>query len=232
MDGGPFLWVTHADAVVDRADWASACRPGRGTTRPTRASTPALRHDRRVVLDPGERRLTVVDVVTGTTRHSVRLSWHLGPGGHRSPHRARGRAALAGPTAAHGGPSSCCRASSTWSAHRGETDPPLGWYSPRFGVRVPTTTLVGAARGTGTLTLTTDLRLPSSTDAPADDTGRPVAVGHADPRDGSRRNVRHISTTMAPPPNAGRQRGSWIRLRGRGRGPTLESFRPHRRNGS
>ncbi|MDF3046662.1 MAG: heparinase, partial [Ornithinibacter sp.] len=69
----------------------------------------------------------------------------------------------------------------TWSAHRGETDPPLGWYSPRFGVRVPTTTLVGTARGTGTLTLTTDLRLPFSTDAPADATDRPVAVGHADP---------------------------------------------------
>ena len=68
----------------------------------------------------------------------------------------------------------------TWSAHRGETDPPLGWYSPRFGVRVPTTTLVGAAMGSGTLTLTTDLGLRSSSDAPADDSDLPVAVGHAD----------------------------------------------------
>jgi hypothetical protein len=32
-----------------------------------------------------------------------------------------------------------------WSAHRGETDPILGWYSPRFGVRQPITTLEGVA---------------------------------------------------------------------------------------
>jgi hypothetical protein len=30
-----------------------------------------------------------------------------------------------------------------WSAHHGELDPILGWYSPRFGLREPTTTLVG-----------------------------------------------------------------------------------------
>ena len=44
-----------------------------------------------------------------------------------------------------------------WSAHRGETTPPLGWYSPRFGSRVPTTTLVGEGAWTGTLSLRTEL---------------------------------------------------------------------------
>ena len=33
----------------------------------------------------------------------------------------------------------------SWSAHRGETDPILGWYSPRFGFRQPITTLEGVA---------------------------------------------------------------------------------------
>jgi hypothetical protein len=46
-----------------------------------------------------------------------------------------------------------------WSAHRGETDPVLGWYSPRFGSRVPTTTLVGAGSWTSTLELRTALVL-------------------------------------------------------------------------
>jgi hypothetical protein len=46
-----------------------------------------------------------------------------------------------------------------WSAHRGETDPVLGWYSPRFGVRVPVTTLVGEGRTAGTLELGTTLDL-------------------------------------------------------------------------
>jgi hypothetical protein len=42
-----------------------------------------------------------------------------------------------------------------WSAHRGDVDPVLGWYSPRFGERVPSTTLVGAGAWTGQLELTT-----------------------------------------------------------------------------
>jgi hypothetical protein len=31
----------------------------------------------------------------------------------------------------------------TWSVHRGESDPTSGWYSPAFGHRVPSTTLIG-----------------------------------------------------------------------------------------
>ena len=30
-----------------------------------------------------------------------------------------------------------------WSMHRGELDPVRGWYSPAFGVKTPSTTLVG-----------------------------------------------------------------------------------------
>ncbi|MEU1025963.1 heparinase II/III family protein, partial [Streptomyces sp. NPDC005904] len=30
-----------------------------------------------------------------------------------------------------------------WRAHRGESDPPLGWYSAGFGRRQPATTLIG-----------------------------------------------------------------------------------------
>jgi hypothetical protein len=37
----------------------------------------------------------------------------------------------------------------TWTAHRGEEDPPLGWYSPDFGRREPATTLVGSGRAGG-----------------------------------------------------------------------------------
>ena len=33
-----------------------------------------------------------------------------------------------------------------WTAHRGELDPPLGWYSAGFGRREPATTLVGHGR--------------------------------------------------------------------------------------
>jgi hypothetical protein len=42
----------------------------------------------------------------------------------------------------------------TWTAHRGEEHPPLGWYSAAFGRREPATTLVGTGR-TGATPLTT-----------------------------------------------------------------------------
>jgi len=48
-----------------------------------------------------------------------------------------------------------------WSAHRGETDPPLGWYSAGFGTRVPATTLLGVGRARGHTTFTTLLRFTS-----------------------------------------------------------------------
>ena len=45
----------------------------------------------------------------------------------------------------------------TWSAHRGESEPPLGWYSPGFGRKVPSTTLVGSGSVDGTAEFTTVL---------------------------------------------------------------------------
>ncbi len=33
-----------------------------------------------------------------------------------------------------------------WTAHRGELGPTLGWYSERFGVKQPATTLLGVGQ--------------------------------------------------------------------------------------
>jgi hypothetical protein len=33
-----------------------------------------------------------------------------------------------------------------WTRLEGRTDPPAGWYSPAFGVRVPAVTLLGSGR--------------------------------------------------------------------------------------
>ena len=42
----------------------------------------------------------------------------------------------------------------SWSVHRGETDPPLGWYSPSFGQRQPAYCVIG----TGMMDLHTEFR--------------------------------------------------------------------------
>ncbi len=160
---GPFMWASHADAVVDRDE-----------TRPDGVRTwaahhtgyarldAALCHAREVVLDPARARVEVTDTLTGSREHGLRLFWHLGP--DVTTELADGCAELS--WRARDGEPRVARlhlpAALTWTAHRGETDPPLGWYSPAFGSRVPTTTLVGHGEWSGTLDLRTQLDLPQS----------------------------------------------------------------------
>jgi hypothetical protein len=47
-----------------------------------------------------------------------------------------------------------------WSTHRGEVDPIEGWYAPRFGTRVPATSLIGRGIATSSTRLLTELELP------------------------------------------------------------------------
>ena len=156
-EAGLFMWAGHADAVVD--GWTSTRGTG-GLNGPPHVLSrldAALCHAREVILDGTGPRITVTDTLTGSRGHQLRMSWHLGPEvtaelvGAVADLRWAGRdgqprqAHLALPVALQ------------WSAHRGETQPPLGWYSPRLGARVPATTLVGVGEWSGTIDLRTDL---------------------------------------------------------------------------
>ena len=104
---------------------------------------PAVRHTRTVTLDSSTRRLSILDTVTGGDAHTLRLAFHLGP---------EVDVRLAGSTAELGWPGDDGECTAVlqlpdqldWTAHHGEVAPILGWYSPRFGERVPTTTLIGS----------------------------------------------------------------------------------------
>ena len=48
----------------------------------------------------------------------------------------------------------------TWTVHRAEVDPVVGWYSPRFGARVPATSLIGRGMAASSTRLVTELELP------------------------------------------------------------------------
>ena len=67
------------------------------------------------------------------------MAWHLGPEVSVELDGASGR--LEWPT---GSAIVELPAGLSWTAHRGGDDPLLGWYSPRFGHKVPITTLVGS----------------------------------------------------------------------------------------
>jgi hypothetical protein len=107
-------------------------------------------HRRSVELDDATRELRVTDEVTSARRHPCRLVFHLGP---------RITADLVGATA-HLSWTAGSRvrnarlelpAELSWSVHRGETGPPLGWYSPGFGRKEPACTLLGTGLAGGDL---------------------------------------------------------------------------------
>lgn len=144
VSGGPFLWVRHASAkLVDVAvdeeqgihSW-SAEHYGY-----VRLDPPAV-HSRTVHLDRRGQRLEIVDKVRTRGRHACRLAFHIGP---------TVMTTLSGSSASlqwstNGVPAAASLqlpAVLRWEIHRGETDPPLGWYSPRFGCKEPTVTLLG-----------------------------------------------------------------------------------------
>ena len=131
-----------------------------------------------MLLDGPEGTLTVTDTLAGSALHTASLAWHVGP--EIDVALLEDRAVLTWP-GPRGETTAVVRlpAELSWSAHRGESAPVLGWYSPRFGVKVPMTTLVGTGNWTGVTTLTTVLDLRSARDdADLTPSGRAVASVH------------------------------------------------------
>jgi hypothetical protein len=151
-EGGPFLWLRHANAQeIDARDlgdvitW-TAEHDGYTSLRP-----PA-RHRRTVTLDRASRSIDIVDEISDG--HDIRLAFHLGPDVH---------AELNGETATLRWPDADVPGTARmelpclleWSLHRGEADPILGWYSSGLGRRVPAVTLIGEGRSAPGAPLTT-----------------------------------------------------------------------------
>ncbi|MPY56691.1 heparinase II/III family protein [Streptomyces spongiae] len=153
VSGGPFLWTRHARSRVLVADTSSE-----GVTRwcaEHDGYQPSV-HRRRVDLAAASQELRVVDEVRGP-RRPVRLAFHLGPA--IAADLVDNRAVLTWTRdGEHRSAALDLPGQLSWRAHRGESDPPLGWYSPGFGRKEPTTTLVGTGFADGTEDFTTVLR--------------------------------------------------------------------------
>jgi hypothetical protein len=143
--GGPFNWTHHATAQLTSSS---------GLNDGTRAECsgfhdgyhrldPPATHRRAVAFDRSARTIEIVDRVETDGVHPCRLAFHLGPGikvdlngatahlAWSSPGRPPDRAVLRLPS------------NLTWSTVEGGERPPAGWYSPHFGVKIPTVTLLG-----------------------------------------------------------------------------------------
>jgi hypothetical protein len=158
ISGGPFLWTHHAQSkclVVEGLDqdapqaiWAAEHSGYVGRGGPV--------HRRTVVLDRTKRIVTITDEIRGG-RASIapgRLALHLGPDVACRLASARAKLTWPGGDADFALPEGL-----NWTAHRGETNPPLGWYSPSFGVKVPSCTLIGAGDIREGFPLTSRLRI-------------------------------------------------------------------------
>ncbi|RZU12226.1 heparinase II/III-like protein [Kribbella rubisoli] len=128
--GGAFLWLRGATGKVCRHTPNSWEAEHDGY----RVGDSPLTHRRTAVLDHGV--LRVEDRLDAAS--DVRIAWHLGPEVSVELDVSTGRLEWAAGSAIVELP-----AGLTWTAHRGGDDPLLGWYSPRFGHKVPITTLVG-----------------------------------------------------------------------------------------
>jgi hypothetical protein len=142
--GGPFLWARHArsrvvELVLDDDGEAvlwTAEHAGYQTLR-----SPAT-HRRTVHLERHKRLIEIKDIISSAGDHPYRLPFHLGPDVD---------ATISGPLvelqwrAEDGrreGATLRLPAGATCRLARGDTDPVLGWYSPRFGEKVPATTVL------------------------------------------------------------------------------------------
>ena len=143
VSGGPFLWTWCAESQVDAV---GANDPGQTWVgHHTGYERLGVRHDRVVSLDIATARITLVDalVVHDRRRHRVRMAYHLGPAVTATLDGATAQLSWPGRDGRTRRATLHLPGALTWSAHRGETEPILGWYSPRFGERVPATTLLG-----------------------------------------------------------------------------------------
>jgi len=158
--GGPFLWLRHAtgrviDVAVDDDDevtWSAEHDGYLSLEAPTV-------HRRTVRLDRMHRRLRIEDCLEGSSAQVIRLAYHLGP--HVG-------VVLDGNTGRLEWPASDGPAFATvelagtleWSVHSGKVNPLLGWYSPRFGQKLPIATLVGHGRVAPATPLATVFEFP------------------------------------------------------------------------
>jgi hypothetical protein len=143
VSGGPFLWTHHAQSHLIAVEGLDENAP-QAMWRAEHlgyAETGGPVHQRTVTLARAERVMTICDQIQCVRDGFVpaRLAFHFGPSvkcwlesGYAKLCWPGGHAKLELPHVL------------SWTLHRGETNPPLGWYSPSFDVKIPSFTLLGA----------------------------------------------------------------------------------------
>ena len=165
--GGSFLWLEHAAAKVEKADLTGEVQELVGSHNGYERLPDPVRHRRNWVY--GNHRLIVADELTCAAQHSVEICWHFAPECLVSQHdnvivaeRDAVRVELVCPEGlaarlVSGRDGSI--GSGVGAAPGVIASGPLGWFSPRFDVKVPTTTAVFAGAIHGDAVFGTEIRI-------------------------------------------------------------------------
>jgi hypothetical protein len=145
ISGGPFLWTSHAQSRLINVSGLGESSPH--ATWQAEHSGYVERggpvHRRTVILDRGNLIVKITDRIDDGCLDWVpaRLAFHLGPGVECNLVAKSAKLSWKGGDGDLKLPDEL-----DWSLHRGETNPPLGWYSSSFCRKTPATTLIGAGR--------------------------------------------------------------------------------------
>jgi hypothetical protein len=141
VQAGPFLWSTQPVSWVESAegiddgDKAALVVAHDGYRRLEAKAT----HFRGFVLDRRTESLEIADWIETAAPVPVRLAFHFHPAVEVSLEGSRARLRWPEGQAVIDLP-----AKLSWALRRGEEQPPLGWYSPAFGEKLPTTVMIGS----------------------------------------------------------------------------------------
>jgi uncharacterized heparinase superfamily protein len=147
QSGGPFLWLRQAQTMAVEVVTDDSGDPEGWSAEHCgyEVLDPPATHRRRVHLDRRGSRLDIADRVVTAGRHVLRMGFHLGPSVRAE---FEGRVArLRWPTRGGAGSAHLSLPEElSWEMHRGEVQPVLGWYSAAFGLKEPTTVILGVGR--------------------------------------------------------------------------------------
>jgi hypothetical protein len=155
--GGNFLWLSHAQSRVlsfrAAADYDQLIAEHEGYRR----LTDPVVHRRELRLDHASGKLLVVDELLCDGEHDVEVFWHFAPGCDVQRNGRQLRVTRAGVQLDMTLPGA-----TEYELISGRETPPLGWASPRFDHRVPSPTVVAAAKIRGNTRLATELSISTS----------------------------------------------------------------------
>jgi hypothetical protein len=150
--GGTFMWLRKARARL--IGWQSSTEEDvlEGTHDGYRRLTDPVTHRRRITLDKRQRRLIVDDHLDMQSAHDVELHFHCNEASRVAQHTEGTLIELEDVAVSIQLPDTT---GARVQICRGQMNPPLGWVSRRFDVRVPAPTLVWRARLCGPTALRT-----------------------------------------------------------------------------